>query len=253
MIKIDDISKIVKLVLLSGFLKKTKPLSLLLVGEVGIGKTEISTHFSTTRASFISDISKMGLYNELLEHKQLKHIIIPDFIKITQRKRATSDDLISALNSAVEEGLSHISLYKYAPSFKNRNIGLITSTTKASYSQNKQKWEHIGFLSRMLVVSYSYSETTIKEIMDYITNEKYLNDKDKEKLGNYKSNIDVTSAQEFNQQLLSLHNNKFRTQKQLQILLKCHALFRHSTKVNQEDVDEIKRLSKYLNLNYTKI
>lgn len=252
MIKIDDIQKLVQLVLLSGYLRNSNPLSILFIGKAGIGKTELSTAFRSSRAVVMNDLSKTGVYDEIQQNKKLKHIIIPDFIKITQKRRATSDDLVSTLNAATEEGLTKISLFSYKQNFKGKKIGIITSTTKASFAQHRRNWEAIGFVSRMLICSFSYADDTIKEIMSYIEHESYLNDSQKQKIRGMKD-LEVKSTPELNKQLEKINENQFRKQKQLQTLLKCNAILRGDNRVIQEDVDEILRLSKYLNLNYTKI
>lgn len=252
MIGVNDILKIVKLVLLSGYLKKQKPLSLLLIGEVGSGKTEITTNFKSSRIVVIGDLSKSGVYSEVMKNKSLKHIVIPDFLKITNRRRATAQDLITTLNSATEEGLTRSALYRQDLNFKGKTIGLITSTTKASYSQHYKEWKSIGFLSRMIICSFSYNNETHKKIMQYIQTEKYLDDELKQSLKGY-TNIDVKSNFELNQQLEKLSRNKYRTQKQLQTMAKSHAILRKDNNVRQQDIDEIIRLSKYLNLNYTRL
>ena len=110
MIKIDDIEKIVKLVLSSGFIKNSDPLSLILVGKAGVGKTCIITGHNTKKSIVTTDLSKFGLIRELKEKPNLSHIVIPDFIKVTDKKQSTRKDLISTLNSATEEGLNNLSL-----------------------------------------------------------------------------------------------------------------------------------------------
>jgi hypothetical protein len=45
----------------------------------------------------------------------------------------------------------------------------------------------------------------------------------------------------------------FRLHKQLRSLVKAHALYRGDTKVKMEDLEEIKRLSKYMNLGFHQI
>lgn len=252
MIKVDDIKKIVKLVLLSGYIKKHKPLSLLLVGDSGIGKTELITSYNSQRILFITDLSYMGLMKHLKDKPTLRHIIIPDFIKITKKKRATSDNLISILNALTEEGIGKISLYNFEADFKGKQLGIIIATTKASYEQHLKEWTAIGFVQRMLLCSYSYNHETTKEIIDYINSEEYLKEVKSEKLIKFKD-TEVTSNKELNSQLNIIGYNKFRTIKHLQTLTKAHAILRGDNKVIQQDIDEIIRLSKYLNLNYTAI
>lgn len=253
MIKVEDIQQIVKLVLMSGYLQKHSPLSLFIVGEVGTGKTEIISTFTSNHIKFISDLSKFGVFNILKNSPKITHFIIPDFIKITQKRRSTTDDLVSILNALTEEGLGNIDLYNFHHDFKDKKIGIISSTTKSSYAQNRKSWEKMGFVSRMLLCSYSYSDGTTDEIMDYIQKEKYLTKKIKDKITKKGGSIWVEGNDNLFKKLRVLSNSKFRTQKQLQVLCKCNALLRNDNKVKQEDIDEIMRLSKYLNLNYTKI
>jgi hypothetical protein len=252
MIKIDDITKIVKLTMISGCLKGVKPLSLLVIGEAGIGKTEIITGFSSPKILFLTDLSYMGLLKELKENKDLTHIIIPDFIKITQKKRSTADNLISLLNALTEDGVGKISLCNFNEDFQGRKMGIITSTTKASFHQNKQAWNSIGFLDRFLVCSYSYSSETIDEIIKYINEEKYLSKKIKEKVKITKK-IDIRTKSSLNEKLNVLIHKRFRTLKALQSLVKCNAILRGSDIVENIDIDEVSRLSKYLNLDFNPI
>lgn len=246
----EDLKKILKLVLLSGNLKDTKPLSLLVVSKSGNGKTELITSFKKNTTGFVTDLSYMGLLKYLEDDKKLKHIIIPDFIKITEKKRSTTANLISMLNAVTEEGIGKIKVFNTEKDFSNRTIGLITATTKASFGQNKTQWENFGFVQRMIIVSYDYKDETIDTIFKSINSKEYLNDK-KEKI-EYADKI-INSEEELFKQLNRFANKKFRSLKQLQTLCESHALLNKRNKVIQEDINEIIRLTKYMNLNYTKI
>lgn len=252
MIKTEDISKIVKLVLISGCLKEIKPLSLLLIGDVGIGKTEIITNFKSSRILFMTDLSYMGLLEELKDKKDVTHIIIPDFIKITKKKRSTSDNLISLINAGTEEGIGNIHLQNFKEDFKGKRIGIITSTTKSSYYGNKKAWSGIGFLDRFLICSYSYSDDTIEAIIKYINEEKYLNKTIKEQIKNLKK-VSIKTKTTLNEKLNPLIHKRFRSLKNLQALVKCNALLRGSNIVENSDVEEVTRLSKYINLEFNEI
>lgn len=250
MINMEDLKKILKLVLLSGNLKNAKPLSLLVLSRSGNGKTELITSFKKSSVGFVTDMSFIGLLKWLEDDKKLKHIIIPDFIKITEKKRSTTANLISCLNALTEEGVGKIKIFNTEKDFSNRVIGLITATTKASFAQHKKAWESFGFVQRMVIISYDYKDETIDLIMNSINKEEYLNDK--------KENIKYTdkkinSEEALFKQLNPYANKRFRSLKQLQTLCLSHALLRKDTKVTQEDINEVIRLTKYMNLNYTKI
>lgn len=246
----DDLLKIVKLVLLTGNLKDIKPVSLLIISKSGNGKTQLITSYKKRTIIKFTDLTYSGLISQLKENPKIKHVIIPDFIKITQKKRSTTDNLVSLLNAALEEGIDKIKMYNTEIDLKGKQIGLITATTKESFNQRKKAWHSFGFLQRMLIVTYDYSDDTIDEILESIAKEEYL----KDKIENIEiSNKDVHSNKDLNIQLKELSSKNFRTQKNLQSLAKANALLRKSKIVEQEDIDEIIRLTKYMNFNYTKI
>ena len=260
LIKMDDLFKIVKLVLLTGNLIDEKPVSLLIIGKSGIGKTGLITCFEKDTVACRTDLTYMGLINLIARNNRIKHLIIPDFIKITQKKRATSDNFVSLLNAGTEEGLtefdigpSHFDLRemtKEGP--KEKHIGIITATTKASFGQHKKAWEGFGFVQRMLMVTYDYTDETIEEIMQSINRLEYRLASTKEKII-IKKNFLVNASNDLMKQFNEKLKGNFRGLRQLQTLAMANALDRGSKFVEQQDIDEIIRLSKYMNLNFTKI
>ncbi len=66
MIEVKDLRKIFKLILISGYLKKTKPLSLMLVADKGLGKTDLITSIDSKRILYRTDLTYMGLLVVLL-------------------------------------------------------------------------------------------------------------------------------------------------------------------------------------------
>ena len=250
LIKMDDLKKILKLVLLTGNLKGYKPVSMLIVSKSGNGKTELITSFKKKGVEFLTDMSYGGIIPWLEKDKTIKHIIVPDFIKITQKKRSTADNLISLLNALLEEGAGKFKVFGGEHDLEGRRIGMITATTKQSYAQHKSSWSSFGFVQRMLIVSYDYTDETINKIMDSINCEEFIKVYSEKMIG---VSQEVKSEKNLNCQLNKLSNNNFRSLKQLQALVKANALERNSKKVEQKDIDEIKRLSKFMNLNYTKI
>jgi len=256
LVGVEDLQKIVKLVVVSGFLKNHRPLSLLVVSKVGNGKTEIISSFSSKNTVFLTDLSSTGVYN-LLKNTKITHLIIADFTKVTMKAKQTSQNLMTTLNSAMEEGLFRQELKEVSEDLKGRKIGFITSTTKASFGQNQKLMESFGLTSRMLIVSYDYGDKTFNEIMNSIYESEYLHKQYipmclKSQNGKSIIKTDVTIKSNLARQL-NKYNNAFRTQKQLQTLACCNALLDNRKEVNQSDIDEVLKLNKFFNLNYTKI
>ena len=211
--------------------------------------TEIYTLSLHDALPILTDLNYSGLIGLLIKNSTLKHLIIPDFIKITMKKSSTKDNLISFLNSCIEDGLNKIEGY-FHHNFKNRLIGIVTSTTKISFSQNKKVWNGMGFTDRIIICSYAYKKETIEEIKKYINSEKFMQEKEclgKLKITEIKSNSLLNSY--FNEKV----KNSLRTLKQFQTLAKCNALNERRNKVLKKDIDEILRLSHFLNEEYNEI
>lgn len=252
MIKLTDIRKIIKLTIISGYIKNTdRPISLLLIGKSGIGKSEVTTYYYGKKVLRMTDVSYFGICNEINKNPEVKHLLIPDFLKVTRKNKNTSDNVIGILCSFMEEGVGKIHLNKQEYDFKGKRLGIITSTTQASFSQNQYIWETIGFIQRFLICSYAYTNETRDEVMKYINDENYLLEANKEKITG--TNKFIKSTPELNAQLRIISKDSFRLQKHLQTLVKCNAFLRGDDKVIQEDINEIIRLSGYLNFDFTEI
>jgi hypothetical protein len=247
----EDIKKIVKLCYISPYLKRSKPVNLMLLAPAESGKTHFLLSFFTKFSRILSDLSFAGLLKILQEDKNLKTIVIPDFLKITGKKQSTKQNLLTILNGFLEEGIYKISLgNREEINLEGRRGSIMTATTRASYNQNKKEWESMGFSSRFLMVSYEYSQQTISEIMQLLASE---NGKIKKPLKLKGRLTEVTASEEINLRLKEASNNSLRMFQMLMTLSKCNALLDGRDKVLIKDIEEIKRLSKFFNLDYKEI
>lgn len=253
MIKIGELKELLKLVFFTGYVAGEKPVSVMLVGEVGIGKSElVKTMKISDNIVFYTDVTYMGIIKLLEENKEVRHIVIPDFLKITMKKKSTTDNITSCFNALMEEGLDKISMMGQQHDFKGKKVGVITATTRNSFNQHKRKWEAMGFLSRMLIVSYDYSDKTKEDIFKYIFERGYLKNNKEKELEMPVRNLDVKLLVNLAKQLRE-KDTTFRKQKQLQALVMANALLNNRFKVLKEDVNKINNFKKFINLNYTKI
>lgn len=252
MIKLNGLKKLVNIILHSGYIVGEKPLSAMFIGNVGIGKSELLKEFQLCdNIVFLTDVTYMGVISLLKDNKELNHLVIPDFLKLTMKKGSTVDNVISVLNSLIEEGLFKISLFGVQEDFKGKQVGLITATTIGSYNQHYKKWNSIGFLSRMLEVSYDYSDSTIDEIFEYIHKGKY-SDENLKKLELPKRNYEIKLKPSLSKKLRE-KKTTFRNLKMLRTLVKANALMNDREVVTIRDIQEVVKLSRFFNLKLTKI
>jgi hypothetical protein len=250
--KKELIKKIVFLSYSSVFLKNEKPLSLILIAPPESSKTHFLLNFTTKNANLSTDLSYFGLINILLKQKNIKQIVIPDFLKITEKNQATKKNVISSLNAFVEEGLFDIDLAgKESIKLNGKTGGILTSTTQQSFYQNKKNWNEMGFKSRFIVVTWSYTNETMNEIMQTIAKEKKSKKIKPIKL-NYKMTY-IEKNEDFNDELIKMSEFSPRRLKNLTVLLKTIALVNNHKKPTKSDLEELKELSELMNLKFTPI
>jgi hypothetical protein len=147
----------------------------MVVAKVESGKTSLLDQFSCNNGIFYAtNLTEYGLlhhHREELLRGEFKHIMIPDFIKTMNQKRDTVNTLITFLNSYIEEGVSNISSYAYDLKLENPiHGGLLTTIAIQDFNRMRKQLAAVGFLSRIIVLSYSYSQDHIQQIFRDISN-----------------------------------------------------------------------------------
>jgi hypothetical protein len=272
MIGIDPIDKIIKCGLASGRIKNEKPLSEIIIGRIESGKTSMirrrcqkrRTVFYTTDATAYGIIRDTNQLRDFSSGK-LTHIVIPDLLACMSRKRDTVKTFILFMNALIEEGVVNISTY--ANNLRGNveaKAGFITAITPDSFRDKRHNWGRIGFLSRSLPVSFDYKRETQNKIRRYIQKQLYLEEEiEKLKLPKKPKEIGLSYeiAKEIEPYALSLaaeHSEYqkvygFRYQKQLQTFAKAIALLDGKDEVDDECIEELERLSEYINFDLNKI
>jgi hypothetical protein len=269
LIKLEKPSKLLELVLLSSYIKGEQPVSVLISALPEAGKTELVMKFAQNKGCVtLSDCTAYGImrdYKEKIIKREIRHLIIPDLVKPLSRGKDTVHSLIAFFNSMVEEGVMGQSTYaetiipdagKPIPI----KCGLIATLARGILEDGRHHWSNMGFMSRMLPISYDYSTNTIMRIRKAISEKEYLDNtpiivtlpKEDRAIGLESPQSDhlviLTAA------LVSVEKAYgFRLQKQLQRLAMANALKNGREKVTAEDVEMIQELSNYINLNYNQI
>lgn len=267
-IKMDVMTLAIKMTLFSGYIKNEKPVNLLLIAKPESGKTELLQGFQQNEGiEYFTDVTAHGLQQSIIPKiqagKKVTHIIIPDLLNPLSKQKATVDSLIMFLNALTEEGIENIETYAAKiKSLKGMKVqcGIIGCITKDGFEKFKKKWKSIGFLSRMLPVSYSFSVNNVEEIFNNVIQEEFKQNQPMVCIFP-KEEVEIQSSVELNQRLkfiASFLGNisdayGFRAQKQLQTLLKASALMNDRTETNEEDVQNVIKVANYMNFNYNPI
>ena len=272
MIGVNRIHDILELVVWSGYIKDEPPVSALVTAPVEAGKTDLVLKFSQNVGCVVlTDATAYGImrdYGNAIKSGEIRHLIIPDMVKPMSRGKNTVNTLIAFLNSLVEEGVIGVSTYaeKIVEQVPVK-CGLIATLAKDVLEDGRHQWNRMGFMSRMIPLSYTYGARTKAEIYKSIANREYLKeepvkldlppDEVEIKLSSPESDELMALTTALTTVLTSSRGKKkpeevygFRLQKHLQRLAMASALKDGRVVVEQKDVDLIKELSSCINLEY---
>jgi hypothetical protein len=258
---LDALIDIVKLTLLSAYVSNlSKPVSLLIIAKPESGKTEVMKKFAiNSNVAYLSDVTAYGIqrdYQNAIESREIRHIMIPDLLKPLSRKESTVNTFITFMNSLIEDGIFAVSTYATIrpPHVKPVKCGLIAAITTDEFSDHRHKWERLGFLSRTIPFSYSYGIPTVNKVFQYIIGLDFLDERDIELRipnGDKEIKLPAKYAQEILPSTTTIAKAQetygFRLQKQFQGLLQASALETRRKAVNQSDVERVLELMGWVN------
>ena len=259
LIAVDDLIKLVNLALLTGRIKDGKRVSMLLIGDTETGKTQILEVFmNLKRVIWANDLSAKIIVDEVapLVEKGKTHILIPDLLKVLSHQKMVTRNTMTMLNAIMEEGLKNVMFYGTQKEFKQPvRCGVIAAITRAAFRAREQYWKGIGFVGRCILVSYSYSDKTKLKIHEHIR--KGFPAKMIEIITGKRTQVEIPAKIARKVQELAIEETTFstgfRVHKQLRALVQAHALYCGRSKAKMEDFEEVRRLSKFMNLNFHQI
>ena len=265
MIGLNWLKEICNYAVASTHIAKERPVSIGIVADVGTGKTDLLAQYINRKdCLYITSFTRFGLINDHLPKLRsgiVKTIIIPDMVQLIAGINPSMHDGVSTfLNSLMEEGLKAISTYNITFDLEAPvRANVLTAFPRRIFEDKRcfNKWNDIGFLSRMLLVTYSYDKETTARIMKFIQLREYTLDAEKP-LVLPQGNVDIELSEKMAEQLTPLVTEiqnatqiyGFRYQHQLQTLTMARALIQGRKEVIQEDVDRIKQLASWINLDF---
>jgi hypothetical protein len=257
---IDPLVEMVRLNLLTPYIRNQKPNSLLIIAPPESGKTEVMKKFAVNKnVAYLSDVTAYGIqrdYFRAIEDGEVRHIIIPDLLKPLSRKESTVKSFTTMMNGLIEEGIAGISTFASArpQSAKHVKCGLITAITSDEFRDNRHNWKRIGFLSRLIPFSYSYGLPTVNKIFEYILGLDYFKEREIQ-LTVPNQDREIRLPRKYAQAILpatatiarAQETYGFRLQKQFQALLQASALDKGRNVVSKADVQRVLRLMQWVN------
>ena len=259
LIGLNDLILLVNLALLTGRVKNGRPVSMLIISDPGSGKTQILELFMNLETViWANDLSAKPIVTEVARkiEEGKTHVIIPDLLKVLGHQKIVVKNTMTMLNALMEEGLKNVLFYGTQTEFKTPvRCGVIAAITTGAFKARQEHWKSIGFVGRCLLASYKYSPETVRQVHEYIKDG--FPPKMVSVIAGKPSDVEIPKPIAEKAKDLVLAKTHFtpgfRLHKQLRLLMQARALYCGRKSVIMEDFEEIRRLSKFLNLRFTEI
>jgi hypothetical protein len=169
LINVEPLREVVECALISPYIKGEKPLSLLIVAKAESGKTSVMKLYRQNKGvAYVSDCTAYGITRDILPKMvsgEVRTLVIPDLITPLSKSTKTRQSFVAFLNNLIEEGVAKMTTYATVWD-KEVKANLITAVTDEALRDGRHEWAKMGFLSRFIIFSYSYSTSTIMKILD---------------------------------------------------------------------------------------
>ena len=176
MIGLKPVLKFISLNIFSDYIKGERPISSFIVAEPEHGKTESLASFENVQGVLVLlDVTAYGsatfIFSRILA-REIRRLIFPDFSRILSRSRTVVDEIITMINTIVEDGINWAILTKniqWIPTVKEKvYAGVTIALTPKSLEIVKRRYKEMGFLTRTLPFYYSYTEEDLEKIHENI-------------------------------------------------------------------------------------
>ena len=171
---VEEIQKLLEVVFFTGWLKDENPVSLLLIGPSGTGKSKLICAKESPCFLRTDSISSNGLFDiAQRDHANtLKFLLIPDLNGTLSRRPTTVEATLANLLSFTSDGTVRVDDGRGEKICKHRPIGLITAATTEIYKKNAKRWYNLGLRRRILPVFYRYSPATLQKLQRLVSQNK---------------------------------------------------------------------------------
>lgn len=248
--------------LISPYIKNEKPISLLIVAKPESGKSSAMKQYRENKGVvYLSDCTAYGITRDILPKivsGEIKTIMIPDLITPLSKQTKTRRSFTAFLNNLIEEGVAKITTYSTVWN-RDATANVITAVTDEALKDARHNWAKMGFLSRFIVFSYSYSLSTVTEILDYYSGHGLNLKSTKTKLPRGQVNVKLPKeiADKLNPIAMKIGEQfrlyGLRAKINFRSLLKCLAYRNDRKAVTDEDFQEFLQLADYMNFDFNPI
>lgn len=162
------VSDLMRLVYVSSRVTNAEaPVNLILVGPPGDGKTRMVLRGKDLPfVRVYSDISPKGLYKimDAVRDEYASTMVIPDLGTVIGRKYEIGKQVIANLAMLCAEGVGKVLVMGRERDYQGLKVGLVTAMTDAEYVKDQGILAQNGFLSRLLVVDFTFAAKELRHM-----------------------------------------------------------------------------------------
>jgi len=259
LIHIEKLKKIIEAVLVSSYIKDEKPISLMIVAKAESGKsTTMKLYRQNEGIIYMTDCTAYGLTRDILPKVvsgEVRTILISDLMTPLSKAFKTRQSFIAFLNNLIEEGIAKITTYSTVWD-KEVKANVITAVTDEALRDGRHEWAKMGFLSRFIIFSYSYSLSVVTEILNRYSEGSFQEYNVKFDIPKNEAKIDLSHeiADKLNPIATKIGEQfqlyGIRAKINLRSLLKALAFLNGNKTVTEADFKELLELADYMNFDF---
>lgn len=168
MIGTQIVEELVQSVALTHRIKGHKRVSLLMMAAPESGKTTITNAATAKHVCRVALITGRSILREVTEHPATEFLLFNDLTAVRAMSAAAVNLLIVLLNQLTQDEHGMVAFAGKEVEHITRSIGIIACIPFATFTDHRARWRELGFISRMIPFSYTYSSELIAEIKDTI-------------------------------------------------------------------------------------
>jgi hypothetical protein len=161
--EVEPLTEVIETVLYTANLPNTTPVSIILVGQSGSGKSKLLSSYRSDRIHLTDSVTSSGLFKLMQDDKEnkIRFICMPDINPTMMRKASTVGATVGNLLSLTGDGTIRCDDGREVKEMKHAVIGLLTACTPEIYDKHAKQWFALGLRRRIIPIFYKYGFQTI--------------------------------------------------------------------------------------------
>lgn len=263
MIGTSLVEELVQTVAVSHRVRSFDRVSLLLMAAPESGKTSIAKSATAHHVTPVAVMTGRSLLREVKDNPHTEFLLFNDLTAIRALSPTAVNLLINLLNQIVQNEQGKVAFAAKDPEAITRPIGIIGCIPFKTFTDHRARWKELGFVSRMVPFSYSYSHELIAEIKDSIDDGSHVvhrNPKRKMMKAPRAKQIAISITPALTRKVRHLADARaeelgqlgIRLLKHYHCLVRAHALLKKRTRVTHEDIAFLRSVDQYVSIAQTK-